>query len=54
MEDQGVDVALFGWFVGCDYSQTFMRGCCVDPVLGFGLVREYRTYVGAFNLKPFR
>jgi len=31
-----------------------MRGCCVDPVLGFGLVREYRTYVGAFNLKPFR
>ena len=28
MEDQGVDVTLFGCFVGCDYLQTFMRGSC--------------------------
>ena len=54
VEDKGVDAAQFVWFVGCDYLQTFMRGCCVSSVFGFGIVREHRTCVGAFNLKPLR
>ena len=54
MDDEGVDVAISGWFVGCDYLQTFMRACCVGPVFGLGLVREHLFYVGAFNSKPFR
>ena len=54
MNDEGVDVALFGRFVGCDYLQTFMRGCCVGSVFCFGLVRERLTYVGAFSLKLLR
>ena len=54
MDDEGVDVALSGWFVGCDYLQTFMRGRCVGSAFCFGLVRERLTYVGVFNLKLLR
>ena len=54
MDDLGVDVALFGWFVGCDYLQTFMRDCCVGLILRLAQVREHRTCVCTFNLKLLR